>query len=61
MVLLQASVASAVLHAFPHEPQFAVVVVDVSQPFVTLSSQFAKPASQVILHVDATQVPVPFA
>jgi hypothetical protein len=41
LVLLQASVALAVLHTLPHAPQLAVVVVAVSQPFVALSSQLA--------------------
>jgi len=37
----QLAVPPAVLHAFPHAPQlFTSVFVSVSQPFVTLLSQF---------------------
>ena len=58
-VLLHASVAWLVLHVLPHAPQLLVVVIAVSQPFAGLLSQSAKPGAHVILHVDATQVPVP--
>ncbi len=59
LVLLHASVAWVVLQTLPHAPQLLVVVVAVSQPFTALPSQSAKPGAHVILHVEATQVPVP--
>jgi hypothetical protein len=59
LVLLQTSVALAVLHTCPQAPQLLVVVMGVSHPLATLPSQSAKPALQVILHTDPTQVPTP--
>src|SRR6185369_10938595 len=45
----------------PQAPQFDVVASDVSQPFLVLPSQLAKPELQAGVHVPATQVFVPFA
>jgi len=59
LVLLHASVAFAVLHTFLHAPQLLVLLMSVSQPVATFPSQSAWPESHLILHAEATQVPVP--
>ena len=51
--LVQASVAWLVLHDVLQSPQWLVVVIEVSQPFLTLLSQSAKPA----LHIRSVQLP----
>jgi hypothetical protein len=46
---VQEAVPLAVLHTFPHVPQFDVVFTSVSHPFATFPSQFANPALHAIV------------
>ena len=50
----------ALEHAAPHAPQFAVVDRAVSHPFDARPSQFPKPLSQAIAHVDPLHDGVPW-
>ena len=47
------------LQVLPQVPQFEVLVRAVSQPLLTLPSQFPKPASQPMLHVTPLHAGVP--
>jgi hypothetical protein len=60
-LLAQAGVPLRPLHAVPHPPQFAGLVVTlVSQPFAALPSQLPKPELHVGTHALAVQVVLPF-
>jgi len=50
------------VHGFPHPPQLVAVVVGVSQPFVTLVSQLAKPGlHEVRSHASPLHFVVPWS
>ena len=56
--LAQVPVAFAGLHACPHAPQLRLELSCVSQPLVTLPSQFPQPGAQASTHAPAAQLGV---